>query len=199
MIQNSAYKCSIPMYYHCSTQLLLSNLAPTAIGQRGVKGKSNDLEAVQRSFLKYLPGAFYLSYEERLQLFSRTSILAHLCTNDLVALYKLLTGKFRDLDPTEFVEFASGNTRGHPLKIAKPILKTHMRNFLPFRVMNVWNARRVADWSRGRLVPRSGTSIGPARFSVLAGPIDVPRMGRLVPRAGHVNWSRQNRKSRGTN
>ena len=58
----------------------------------------------------------------------------------MVALYKLLTGKFRDLDPTEFVEFASGNTRGHPLKIAKPILKTHMRNFLPFRVMNVWNA-----------------------------------------------------------
>ena len=99
------------------------------------------LESVQRRFTKRLSGLSAMCYEERLKLLNADKLELRRLKQDLSTMYKIIYG-FIDVESTDFFEFSTDNrTRGHNLKIVKPVCNNNARAFsFACRRINCWNS-----------------------------------------------------------
>lgn len=109
------------------------------------KSDVNKIEAVQRRFTKRLRGFTYLSYFERLRILHADTLEVRRLRLDLIMMFKVINS-FVDLDIGDFFELNTHSlcTRGHNLKLAKPMCNNNARAF-SFACRNVtcWNALPV--------------------------------------------------------
>ena len=85
------------------------------------------------------------SYAERLRKLSLTTMETRFLRNDLILVYKILTGKV-DIDPgIFFVENWNTNLRGHKFKLTKSKFHlTRTAHSFSRRIINCWNS--LPDW-----------------------------------------------------
>ena len=84
----------------------------------------------------------YERQEQRLQLLNITTLERRRQRDDLIEVYKILTGK-EDMDPTYMFQFASQelNLRGHQLKLYKKSCRLNIRKyFFSQRTVSWWNS-----------------------------------------------------------
>jgi len=101
-----------------------------------------NIECVQRSFTKRLPGLKSLSYTERLLRLNLESLESRRVKADLVLLFKVIHG-FVDIDYSVMFDIQYDcTTRGHDLRIRKCHSNVDARKFhFCNRVIDVWNNR----------------------------------------------------------
>ena len=101
----------------------------------------DNIESVQRSFTKYLPGFYNKSYSERLSLLNADTLEVRRLKSDLTLCFRLLNN-LCDFDFNNFFELRiDGRTRGHSLKLSvQPALHDCRKYFFSHRVVNAWNA-----------------------------------------------------------
>ena len=99
------------------------------------------IESVQRSFSKRLPGFANLTYAERLINLNLQSLEHRRLLSDLVMCYNIVHGCCA-LRFDEFFTFSTNPvTRGHSLKLSVPLCKSNIRkNFIAVRVVPIWNS-----------------------------------------------------------
>lgn len=99
------------------------------------------IESVQRSFTKYLPGCYNLSYKQRLNHLGLESLELRRLHADLCLTYSILRGLV-DLEPKLFFSIRGNEyTRGHPYKLTVAALKKDCRKyFFSNRVVHPWNS-----------------------------------------------------------
>ncbi|MDW0252237.1 MAG: reverse transcriptase family protein, partial [Nitrososphaeraceae archaeon] len=98
------------------------------------------IESVQRYFTKRLSYTTPLLYDSRLDFLGIDSLELRRLKCDLTMYYKILHNMV-DVDPKQFFSISNVNyTRGHPLKLTKPICRTNtqLSNFNS-RCINSWN------------------------------------------------------------
>ncbi|XP_051873382.1 RNA-directed DNA polymerase from mobile element jockey isoform X2 [Pristis pectinata] len=99
------------------------------------------LERVQRRFTRMIPGMKGLKYDERLSALGLYSLEYRRMRGDLVATFKMLTGKDRVDVARLFPLVGVSRTRGHNLRIRGYSFKTEMRrSFFTQRVVKLWNS-----------------------------------------------------------
>jgi hypothetical protein len=122
--------------YKCYVRSLLE-FSP-AVWSPSAVGLTNDIEKVQKSFLRSMQA-----------INDQTPILPSLETrrmiNDLVVAFKIIKGVIPGIRRGDFFELAPVDTtqytRGHSLKLSKPHVRTDIRkNFFGIRLINAWNA-----------------------------------------------------------
>ena len=98
------------------------------------------IESVQRRFSKRLHGLSAYSYDARLAYLGIERLEVRRLKADLIMYYKILHN-FIDVDSKMFFSLVnSGVTRGHPLKLKKPLCCTNSQlNNFSCRAINVWN------------------------------------------------------------
>ena len=128
------------------TRIRLMNIEKNALYQLS---QIKEIENIQRSFTKYLPGKynnssyFDLSYTERLNILKIDSLLYRRIFFDLVMLWKFVHGDIFQNSFTEFFELdnSTRNLRGHSLKIKLKRTKTALyHNFWSIRSILLWNS-----------------------------------------------------------
>ena len=99
-----------------------------------------NIERVQRSFTKRLPGLKSLTYTERLFRLNLESLESRRVKADLVLLFKVIHG-FVDIDYSAMFDIQyDRTTRGHDLRIRKCHSNVNARKFhFCNRVIDVWN------------------------------------------------------------
>ena len=113
----------------------------SSVWSPALKTLSTDLEKVQRSFTKYLPGLFDMEHHQREKLVGLDTLESRRMVNDMVVVYKLVNGLFVGIDSANFFAFARSSNRGHSCKLFKPSASHSARiNFFSFRVIDVWNS-----------------------------------------------------------
>ena len=107
-----------------------------------LKGQSIDIEHVQRSATKQVPGLRDLPYKERLRLLNLPTLKHRRRRGDLIEAYKMMSGIYDQSSVPSFDSHPCNNpTRGHSLKIRRPISKTNLgQNRFTSRVVNDWNS-----------------------------------------------------------
>ena len=98
----------------------------------------NKLESVQRMFTKRLPGMMSLSYDARLQLLGLERLELQRIHCDLMTCFKITHQLVFVLFSSMFELSASRATRGHPLKLAYPVINVRANSF-PVRVIALRN------------------------------------------------------------
>ena len=77
------------------------------------------LENVQRKSTKLIPGLSNISYEERLKILNLPSLAYRRIRDDMIEMYKILSGKY-DPDVSNFIQLRQKScTRGHRYKVFK--------------------------------------------------------------------------------
>ena len=101
----------------------------------------DDIEGVQRSFTKRLPGYSELSYEQRLQRSKLQSLEHRRLISDLITCYNIVHGH-SSLKFSDFFKFSNSQiTRGHELRLDVPLTHSSIRhNFFSCRVIKPWNS-----------------------------------------------------------
>ena len=100
------------------------------------------VERVQKYFTRRALHGTGLHYKERLQVLNLESLEIRRIKSDIKLCFKIVNG-LCDLDPSEFFELLpqSSVTRGHSMKLIKPICYTNCQlNFFSSRVVNYWNS-----------------------------------------------------------
>ena len=99
-----------------------------------------NVERVQRSFTKRLPGLWNLSYTERLMRLNLDSLESRRVKADLVLLFKVIHG-FVDIDRSAMFDIQfDRTTRGHDLHIRKNHSNVDARKFhFCNRIIDIWN------------------------------------------------------------
>jgi hypothetical protein len=102
---------------------------------------NDEIESVQRSFTKRLPGLCNLTYIERLTKLQIQSLEHRRLVADLVTCFNIIHG-FSSLQFSDFFKFSNSNrTRGHNLRLEIPLVKSSIRyNFFANRVIKPWNS-----------------------------------------------------------
>ena len=102
---------------------------------------NDEIESVQRSFTKRLPGLCYLTHIERLTKLQIQSLEHRRLVADLVTCFNIIHG-FSSLQFSDFFKFSNSNrTRGHNLRLEIPLAKSSIRyNFFANRVIKPWNS-----------------------------------------------------------
>ena len=102
------------------------------------------LERVQRRATKLIPEIRHLSYQERLQVLGLPSLQYRRQRGDMISMFNIMHGRV-GLDKENFFDSPRvPQTRGHPLKVAKPQSTTRARsNHFSIRVVNDWNSLPV--------------------------------------------------------
>ena len=101
----------------------------------------NEIESVQRSFTKRLPGFADLTYSERLSNLKLQTLEHRRLISDLILCYNAVRG-FNALNIDSFFKFSNNTTlRGHPYRFIMPLVKINVRRFfLSHRIINIWNS-----------------------------------------------------------
>jgi hypothetical protein len=98
----------------------------------------HEIEGVQRSFTKRLPGLGNLTYAERLSKLGLQSLEHRRLIADLMFCFKIVRG-YSSLDVNQFFKFS--NNPYHKYRINIPLAKTNVRRFfLSYRILNTWNS-----------------------------------------------------------
>ena len=98
------------------------------------------VERVQRRATRLVPDVRHLPYEDRLRVLKIPSMHYRRRRGDMILIFMLMKGHL-DLKKEDFFQAPeSENTRGHPMKVAKPRAVTRMRR-------NHWSVRSVNDWN----------------------------------------------------
>ena len=99
------------------------------------------LESVQRTFTKRIPGCHNLSYKERLTRLNLQSLEHRRLIADLVMCFNIVHN-FNCLNSADFfIPNPNKSLRGHSLKICVPIVKTNTRKFFfSNRIVPIWNS-----------------------------------------------------------
>ena len=104
------------------------------------KGDQKLVEAVQRRATKLISNISNLSYEARLRYLNLPSLHHGRRREDMITVFKILTGRL-NVDKSKFFEMQlNTNTRGHSLKI----FKQHARTFVK---RQSFASRRINDWN----------------------------------------------------
>ena len=104
------------------------------------KGDINQLERVQRSFTKRIPGFNNCTYAERLEILELPSLEFRRIYLDLIFTYKLLHNQL-NIDSAKFFKLKTSQTRGHRLTLVVPLAKKDVRKHsYTNRVVNMWNS-----------------------------------------------------------
>lgn len=104
-------------------------------------GDQDAVERVQRRATKLVIEIRHLSYEERLNKVHLPSMYYRRCRGDLILVYQIVTHKLNVIPGDFFKMDNSGRTRGHPLKIQQPHIRTQLRqNSFCIRVVPLWNS-----------------------------------------------------------
>ena len=101
----------------------------------------DDIEGVQRSFIKRLPGYGELSYEQRLRRSKLQSLEHRRLISDLITCYNIVHGH-SSLKFSDFFKISNSQiTRGHELRLDVPLAHSSVRhNFFSCRVAKPWNS-----------------------------------------------------------
>lgn len=123
----------VPMLEYCSPVW-----SPSAVGD------IVRIEAVQRSFTKYLAARFLnncsFSYKERLTKFNIISLERRRMVADLVLFYKIIYGLVDVNISTSFTKLNNARTRGHSLRMIPCAARLNSRvNFFTLRTIKIWN------------------------------------------------------------
>ena len=98
------------------------------------------IENVQRRITKILPELSNLSYEERLQRLSLSTLMYRRNRMDMIQVFKIVQN-IDDISMNGLFEFSDTQTRGNSMKLKKPrALKTFRMNSFCVRTINKWNA-----------------------------------------------------------
>ena len=100
------------------------------------------IERVHKYFTRRALHGTDLHYRERLQVLNLESLEIRRIKSDVKLCFKIVNGLY-DLDPSKFFELLpqSFGTRGHSMKLIKPICYTNCQlNFFSSRVVNYWNS-----------------------------------------------------------
>ena len=100
------------------------------------------IERVQKYFTRRVLCHTKLSHMERLSLLKLDLLEIRLIKSDLKMCFKIING-LCDIDPFHYLKFAptSSVTRGHNIKLIKPIYNTNCQiYFFTNRVVNYWNS-----------------------------------------------------------
>ena len=105
----------------------------------------DDVEDVQRTFTKRLPGFMNLTYPQRLTKLKLQSLEHRRLIADLTICFNIVHG-FTSLNFNDFFKFSNySGTRGHMLRLEIPFAKLNIRkNFFACRVVKPWNALPAA-------------------------------------------------------
>ena len=97
------------------------------------------IENVQRTFTKYLPGLYNMSYASRMNILNLESLEYRRIKFDLVFLFKIVNNLVH-IDGRHLFSFNTMNTRGHSLKINHQYSRVNCRKyFFINRIVPVWN------------------------------------------------------------
>lgn len=108
------------------------------------KQATTSIEKVLRSFSRSVTGIGGLSYRQRLAIMGLNGVTYERVVSDLCMVFRM-TNKLCDVDPSEFLMYATGTrlsrNRGHTMKVIKQVFRTALkRNFWSARVVNLWNS-----------------------------------------------------------
>ena len=105
------------------------------------KGLINDIESVQRSATKQIPGFKDIPYPIRLQILQLPTLKHRRRRGDLIEFYKMMTKVYDEEVLPEIIRLPSENhTRGHEYRVVRPISHTNKgHNRFTSRVVNDWN------------------------------------------------------------
>ena len=100
-----------------------------------------NIESVQRSFTKRLPGLSNLSYSSRLSKTKLQSLEHRRLIADLITCFNIVKG-FSSINLSDlFTPSHNLSSRGHPLRLQVPIAKNSTRhNFFSCCIVKVWNS-----------------------------------------------------------
>jgi hypothetical protein len=97
-----------------------------------------EIEGVQRSFTKRLPGLGELTYPERLSRLGLQSLEHRRLIADLVLCYNVVHG-YSSLDVNQFFKFSKNPH--HKYRFTIPLTKNKVKRFfLSYRILNTWNS-----------------------------------------------------------
>ena len=99
------------------------------------------LERVQKYATRLVPELKPLSYEQRLEKLKMYSLEDRRVRGDLIHTFNLFPAE-STIKPETFFQRAKNHTRGHSLKLFKPMLQKSLmlrRNFYSIRTINKWN------------------------------------------------------------
>ena len=101
----------------------------------------NEIENVQRSFTKRLPGLSTLSYSERLSILNLPTLEYRRLIADLNICFKIVHG-FSCMNTDSFFTLSRNSSlRGHQFRFRVPLSKSNLRKFFfAHRVVQVWNS-----------------------------------------------------------
>ena len=99
------------------------------------------LERIQKKFTKRIPGLQSLPYHERLSILGLQTLESRRLINDLILCYKIVHGLSSILF-SDFFKFSNNkSTRGHPLRLSPPLLKSNLhKSSYAYRVVAPWNS-----------------------------------------------------------
>ena len=101
----------------------------------------NEIENVQRSFTKRLPGLSTLSYSERLSILNLPTLEYGRLIADLIICFNIVHG-FSCMNTDSFFTLSRNSSlRGHQFRSRVPLSKSNLRKFFfAHRVVQVWNS-----------------------------------------------------------
>ena len=92
-------------------------------------GLINNIESVQRSFTKRLPGFNNMSYADRLLYLNLQSLEHRRLCYDLVTCYNIVYNRIANAFDDFFTFSHNPSSRGHHLRLALPLVKTNSHKF----------------------------------------------------------------------
>ena len=101
----------------------------------------HEIESVQRSFTKRIPGLHNFSYVERLKLLKLKSLEHRRLIADLVTCYNIIHNKI-EITNDHILELSNTTQlRGNPFKLKHPKIKNNIqKHFFSNRIINSWNS-----------------------------------------------------------
>ena len=125
----------VPLYVRPLLEFASTSWSPSYFAQ------ILQLESVQRTFTKRMPGCQHLPYRERLTTLKLQSLEHRRLIADLVMCYNIVRN-INCLSITDFFNINTNNSlRGHSFKLAVPITKTNIRKFFfACRIVPIWNS-----------------------------------------------------------
>ena len=101
----------------------------------------NEIENVQRSFTKRLPGLSTLSYSERLIILNLPTLEYRRLIADLIICFNIVHGFSCMNTDSVFTLSRNSSLRGHQFRFRVPLSKSNLRKFFfAHRVVQVWNS-----------------------------------------------------------
>ena len=101
----------------------------------------NEIESVQRTFTKRLPGLDQFTYADRLHHLKLQSLEHRRLLADLILCFKIVRGFSSITINDMFIPSTNLFLRGHPFRLEIPLAKCNIRNhFFACRVVRIWNS-----------------------------------------------------------